>query len=445
MLFLESISQILGSIVTPAALLLASVGVMSEINIPKILRPHNFIRDIVDLPQTSGTSPLRALSVALAGTLGVGNITGVASALICGGPGAIFWMWVGALVVLSVKYAEVYLAILFRQMKSGKYFGGAMYYIKDGLLSKLGKKASTVFGGMFAVLCCINSLITGNIVQSNAAACIFPNEYRIYCGIFLGVCVLASLIYGSRKVEKITASLIPLLTTIYVAISMYIIICNIGYLPKIVSLIFTSAFSKNAIIGGAAGFSVREAVRFGIMRGIFSNEAGCGTSPIAHASADTKSPHHQACYGIFEVVFDTIILCTITAFVLLIADIKFGIIPWHSNADASPITLSSFGLLGGSISYYLLCICVVLFAFGTIIAQIYYGVISIAYISDKKTPQIIYYILSVGCAIIGSVISSPVMWLSADLIIGVMTAVNCIIIILLRSRLKEPHQQLFPH
>lgn len=445
MLLLESLSSVLGTVITPIFLFLSSVAVMSEVNILKILNPRNIIRDLTDLPKTTGTSPLRALTVALAGTLGVGNITGVASALICGGPGAIFWMWIGAIVVLGVKYAEVYLAVLFRQINGGKYFGGAMYYIKYGLADKYGTNKSAVFGGIFAVLCCLNSLITGNIVQSNAASCIFPKEYRIYCGAFLAVCVLISIVYGAKKVERITSSIIPLLTAVYILLSLYIIISNIRYLPKILSMIFTSAFSGKAVIGGAAGFSFREAVRFGVMRGIFSNEAGCGTSPIAHAAADTKSPHHQACYGIFEVVFDTIILCTMTAFVLLIAGEKYGIIPWRSSEDVSPVTLSAFGLLGGEMTYGLLSLCIVLFAFATIIAQIYYGVISIGYISAKKTPQIIYYILSVGCAIIGSVISSPVMWLTADLIIGIMTAVNCIVIILLRSRLKEPHPRLFPH
>ena len=445
MLFLESVSSILGTVITPAALFLSSVAVSSEIKLFDILRPKSFFKSLTDLPEASSTSPLRALSVALAGTLGVGNITGVASALISGGPGAIFWMWVGALVVLGVKYAEVSLAVSFRQKKYGAFFGGAMYYIRDGLANLIGHKASALFGGIFALMCCLNSLITGNIVQSNAAACIFPSEYRLYCGLFLGVSVLVSLIYGAKRIERITSSLIPALTAVYIVMSLIIIAGNASYLPRILSEIFSCAFTKNAVFGGAVGFSVREAVRFGVMRGIFSNEAGCGTSPIAHASADTKSPHHQACYGIFEVIFDTVILCTMTAFVLLIADARLGLIPWHTEADASPVTLSAFGLLGGEVTYYILCVSVVLFAFATIIAQIYYGVVSIGYMTKKKIPQIIYYLLSVGCAVAGSVISSPVMWLAADLIIGIMTAVNCTVIILLRSRLKEQHRLHFPH
>ncbi len=435
----ESLSAILGTIITPAILFLSSAVVSPDIKILKVLRPRRFLRSLADLPEGSRSSPLRALSVALAGTLGVGNITGVASALIAGGPGAIFWMWAGALVVLSVKYAEVNLAVLFRRKNDDGYYGGAMYYIRDGLSRIVRPRTAAVLGGVFALLCCSNSLITGNIVQSNAAACIFPGKYRIYCGLAIGACVLVSIIYGAKKVERITSSLIPTLTAVYIIISLCVIFFNLSYVPSVLIDIVSSAFSGRAIFGAAAGFSVREAMRFGIMRGIFSNEAGCGTSPIAHASAETKSPHNQACYGIVEVVFDTLILCTMTALVLLIADARFGIIPWHSNADASPVTLESFRILGGDLSYYILCVSVVLFAFATIIAQIYYGVISIGYLTSKKTPQIIYSILSVGCAIGGSVISSPVMWLSADIIIGIMTAVNCIVIVLLRSRLRSQH------
>ena len=441
----DSISSVLGSFVTPTVLFLSSAVVSNNINILKILRPRRFVKTLGDLPENSRSSPLRALSVALAGTLGVGNITGVASALIVGGPGAIFWMWVGALVVLAVKYAEVSLAVQFRRKNDSGYFGGAMYYIRDGLSRVIGHRPATIIGGMFAVLCCINSLITGNIVQSNAASCIFPDKYRIYCGLALGICVLCALIYGAKKVEYITSSLIPTLTAVYIIISLCIILGNLPLIPKIIIDIFASAFGKKAIFGGAVGFSIREAMRFGIMRGIFSNEAGCGTSPIAHAAAETKSPHHQACYGIVEVVFDTLILCTMTAFVLLIADKKFSVIPWHAEVDASPITLNSFRILGGELVYYILCVSVVLFAYSTIIAQIYYGVISISYLTKRKIPQIIYSVLSVACAVIGSVISSPIMWLSADIIIGIMTTVNCIVIVIMRSRLRSRHLPEYPH
>lgn len=440
MVFLEFLSRVLGTVITPAALLFSSAAVSPVIRILKVLSPRRFFKTLSDLPDGSRGSSFRALSVALAGTLGVGNITGVASALISGGPGAIFWMWVGAIAVLAVKYAEVSLAVRFRRLGDGGFFGGAMYYIRDGLGKLVGGKWARWLGGGFAILCCANSLVTGNLIQSNAAACIFPKDHRLTCGAVLGLLVLLSTIYGAKKVERITSSLIPALTGIYLVISLAVIFANARIVPSVFADIFSSALTGRAIFGGAVGFGIREAMRFGIMRGIFSNEAGCGTSPIAHASANTKSPHHQACYGVVEVVFDTLILCTMTALVLLIADMKYSLIPWHSTADASPVTLEAFGVLGGRWTYYVLSASVVLFAFATIIAQIYYGVISIGYITKRKLPQIIYSLLSVAATVVGSQISSPLMWNLADVIIGIMTAVNCSVIIILRNRLKSQYQ-----
>lgn len=163
-----------------------------------------------------------------------------------------------------------------------------------------------------------------------------------------------------------------------------------------------------------------------------ANEAGCGTSPTAHAVSDTKSPHHQACFGIVEVVFDTLILCTMTALVLLIADKRYSVIPWKTAADTAPVTLDAFRALTGDVVYYILIIAVVLFAYGTIIAQIYYGTVAIGYLTKKKLPLLLYFCASAGCTVVGAVISSPVMWTLADVIIGLMTVMNCIVLILLR-------------
>ena len=445
MFILDFLSSFLGTIIAPASLFISSIIIAPVIQVAKILSPRRFFSSLADLSSGTRKSSLRALSVALAGTLGVGNIIGVTSALISGGPGAIFGMGVGAILVIPVKYAEVSLAVQFRQKNTSGFFGGAMYYIRNGLCLKRHGRFPKILGGFFALLCCANSLITGNLIQSNAAACIFPEKYRLACGIILGFLVLVSLLLGTKKIEFITSSLIPLLTGAYMIISAWIIIGNFELLPNIFKNIFLSAFSARAIFGGTLGFGIRQAVRFGIMRGIFSNEAGCGTSTIAHASANTKSPHHQACFGIFEVVFDTLILCTLTAVVLLIAESRFSLMPWNSSSDATPVTMEAFGLLGGHMIYYILATSIVLFAFATIIAQIYYGIISIEYLTKRKIPQVIYSVLSVAVTVMGSVVSSPVMWNLADIIIGIMTAVNCSVIIILRRRLKSQHQTFFPH
>lgn len=444
MLFLDFLARFLGTALAPVALFISSAVISPVIHILKIMSPKRFFRALVNQPEGSCGSSFKALSLALAGTLGVGNITGVASALISGGPGAIFWMWVGAILVIPVKYAEVNLAVQFRRKNNGGFFGGAMYYIRDGIGQIVHGKFPAVLGGAFALLCCANSLITGNLVQSNAAACIFPEEHRLTCGIILGVLVLSSLLLGVKRIEMITSSLIPILTGAYMVISLFIILSNITLVPSVFAGIVKSAFNGRAVFGGALGFGILRSMRFGIMRGIFSNEAGCGTSPIAHASANTKSPHHQACFGIFEVIFDTLILCTLTALVLLIAEARFSLIPWSSTADATPVTMEAFGMLGGSGTYYTLAVSVVLFAFATIIAQIYYGVISVGYLTKRKIPQVIYSVLSVAVTVAGSVVSSPVMWNLADVIIGIMTAVNCFVIIILRSRLKSQYQTFCP-
>lgn len=435
---IQWISSAVGGVVTPFFLALTAFFLMFNLNYRKILSPSGFIESMKPQEGSKGgkNSPLRALTLALAGTLGVGNITGVTSALISGGPGAVFWMWVGAVLVIGIKYAEVFLAVKYRQRDSMGWFGGAMYYIRGGLEKIIGLRGASAAGGLFALLCVVNSLVTGNIVQSNAAASVFSGGSRLKTGIILGALVLLSILYGTRKIERITAVLIPPLAAVYIFIALYFIFTNIDLVPAVLRDIIKSAFSFRSVYGGAVGFSVREAIRFGVMRGIFSNEAGCGTSPTAHASAETSSPHSQGSCGIAEVIFDTIILCTLTAVVMLIADRKFSLIPWMSNADASEVTLGALSLLGGEICGKIISVSIVLFAYATIIAQIYYGTIAIEYISDKKAPKYVYYALSVVCAALGAVISSEVMWLGADIILGVMTAANCAVIILLRRECR---------
>ncbi len=435
MIFLDKVAAIIGGVLTPASLLITFVFLLRRVHIFKILSPKRFVRAISDVSDNSKITPIRALCLALAGTLGVGNITGVASALICGGPGAIFWMWAGALVSISVKYAEVYLAVLFRKKSKNGYSGGAMYYIRDGFGGQ--SKYSQGIASIFAVLCCLNSLITGNLIQSNSAASVIPSN-RYICGIVLAILVLISLLYGTHRIEKITSAVIPILCGVFILVSICILVANIACIPEILVDILSSAFAFRSVVGGAVGFSVRGAIRFGVMRGIFSNEAGSGTSPTAHASAETKGPHNQGCYGIIEVVFDTLVLCTITAFVLLIADKKYGIIPWLSDADNAVVSLEAYECLTSPIIYYVLTASVILFAYATIIAQIYYGRTAIAYLTNSKLPLYFYYFISVMTPILGSAISPGIMWIFADIVIGLMTVINCTVIVMLRKKISPP-------
>ena len=270
MKILDFLSEGLGVYLTPAVLLLSAFVLLPHIPLRRLLGPVTFFRTLRDRPDDARTSPAASLSLALAGTLGVGNITGVTSALLSGGPGAVFWMWTGAVVSIVVKYAEVFLAVKFRREdRRGKY-GGAMYYIRDGL--RLSENRSVICGGIFAVLCCVNSLVTGNIVQANAAACIFPERYRLTCGFLLAAALTASIFYGRQRMEKITSRLMPPLTAAYMLLSGTVLVKNAALLPEIFSDILRCAFAPHAFLGGTAGFTLREALRCGVMRGIFSNE-----------------------------------------------------------------------------------------------------------------------------------------------------------------------------
>ena len=434
---LSALSFILGTCLTPFLLLLTSSGIAASIGFRRLIRPKRFLGLLTERPEDAETSPMTALSVALAGTLGVGNITGVASALFVGGAGAVFWMWVGAVLVLPVKYAEVWLAVHWRRRGRNGWYGGAMYYIRDGLGKLIKPQTAWILGGIFASLCCLHSLVTGNIVQSNAAVCVFPEDSRLLCGILLGLLVFVSVLFGTKKIERITASVIPSLTVFYIAACLMAILPRAVLIPGILKTIVFSAFCPRSVLGAAAGFSVREAMRFGIMRGIFSNEAGCGTSPTAHAAADTVSPSHQACFGVIEVVFDTLILCTLTALTLLVADEQFGILPWHIESDAAPVTLTAFRLLDGRIVAELVRISVVLFAYSSIIAQFYYGMTAIGYLTGKRIARLVFSAVSAVCPVIGAVIEPGVMWLLADVLLGLMTAMNCLVLLALRNTVRS--------
>jgi len=429
-----ALPEILNGILTPAMLLGCGLILSLEIGIHRLLKPAVFCRTLTDIPPNSKTTPIKAVSTALAGTLGVGNITGVSTAILQGGAGAVFWMWVGAVFSMAVKYGEVALAVHWRHIAAdGTYEGGAMYTIRDGLAQRLGIYKSTLFGGVFAVLCLANALITGTIVQANTAAAVCSPFPKWLCGIFLAILVLAASAYGIRRVGDITVRLIPLLTILYIILSFGVILTNISLLPEIFSRIFKEAFALRSLGGGITGLSIREAIRFGITRGIFSNEAGCGTSPTAHAAADTKSPHHQGIYGIFEVICDTIVLCSLTAFVILIADSRFGILA----SGSALTTLEAYALFGGMTAYRILGFSVVLFAYSSILAQLYYGITALRYFTESVPLRRGYILLTILCTAVGAVISPALMWNMADWIVGVMTCLNTAVLWLLRRQIHE--------
>ncbi len=431
---MENISSVLNGIILPSLIILSGIILSIKIKLYRILFPKRFIKDIAEASCDKKSSPVKSMCTALAGTLGVGNIAGVSTAIISGGPGAVFWMWIGAVVSMSVKYAEVSLAVKYRNRdRNGNHFGGTMYTIKKAMKKYVGKNNASFLGGVFALLCIANSFIMGNLIQSNAASSVFQSESQ-NIGLILAICLLVTAVVGFKRISSITFFLIPPLSAIYIIFSLSIIFRYYYLIPTIVVRIIKYATSARAVTGGICGFGIKEAIRFGITRGIFSNEAGCGTSPSAHASADVKSPHHQGCFGIFEVIADTLILCTMTALVILIYDSTVGTGQCTSGIE---LALNAFKNLLGVGAYYIIGVSVILFAFATLIAQLYYGDIAIGYFTDSKIPRRVFVGLSVVLCYMGSVIKPGVIWIWADIIIGVMTVTNTVVLLVLRNQVRD--------
>jgi len=431
--------EFLCGILTPLVICIGGLIFSFGIGIRRILSPKRFLSVLCDTSKETGTSPFVSLTMALAGTLGVGNITGVAAAIVAGGAGAVFWMWAGAILSMSIKYGEVALAVKYRRKRGNEYRGGTMYYISDGLGRRFPGRSFALLGGVFSLLCVMNSLITGNIVQANSAAVVVPMLPKGVAGAVLATLVGISVFFGIHRIGRITSCLIPILTGVYFALSVCIIVMNCREIPSILGDILKSAFRFRSVAGGAVGITAREAIRFGITRGIFSNEAGCGTSPTAHASADTKSPFHQGCFGIFEVIADTLILCTVTAFVLLIADRRFGLLSGIRGEGDAAVTLHAFSALVGDTAggwvYGVLALSVVLFAYATILAQMYYGTVAVEYITMSRLAKWGYLLLSVCCAFFGAVMEADIMWDLADLAVCVMTVINITVLLILRREI----------
>ena len=373
------------------------------------------------------------MCTALAGTLGVGNIAGVSTAITVGGSGAVLWMWIGALVSMSVKYGEVALAVKYRLHTSDGFIGGSMYTMRYGLADKLGTRRAAFLGGVFALMCVTNSLITGNIVQSNSAAAVFPGKSPYIIGAALAAGLLIVACSGTSGISSFTFAMIPPLSALYIILSLIVILKNSSLLPEIISDIFRGAFYPKAALGGAAGIGVREAMRLGITRGIFSNEAGCGTAPSAHASANVKSPHHQGCFGIFEVIADTLVLCSMTAFVILIFKKRMP----DTALDGVPLTLGAFDFLIGHAAGIAVGISVILFALATIIAQLYYGSVAIRYFTKSKAAYAVYVFVAASAAVIGSGMLPQRMWIAADLTVGAMTTVNTAVLIFMHRQISD--------
>ena len=381
-------------------------------------------------------TPFQSLMTALAATIGTGNIAGVATAIALGGPGAVFWMWMTAMVGMATKYAEAVLAIRYREVDSeGRYVGGPMYYIKNGL----GPRWAWM-GGLFALFTAIAGFGIGNMVQANSLADVFRETTGAptwATGIVLTVIVFVVIIGGLKRIAAWSEKLVPFMAIIYVAGSLAIIAVNVVHVPEAFALIFRDAFSGTAAAGGFAGAAMMMGLRYGVARGIFSNEAGLGSAAIAHAAAQTRDPARLGLVAMLGPFIDTIIVCTLTALVILTVTVPVevnGVIQqlpaWMSGKTGASLSALAYG--GGlpGVGQWIVTLGLVLFVFTTLLGWSYYGERAAEYLFGVKV-ILPYRLLWVACVFVGSVVKLNLVWNFSDTMNALMAIPNLIALLLL--------------
>ncbi|WP_299734443.1 sodium:alanine symporter family protein [uncultured Endozoicomonas sp.] len=368
-------------------------------------------------------SPFQALMTALSATVGTGNIAGVATAVFLGGPGALFWMWCTALVGMATKFAEAVLAVKYREVdEAGNHVGGPMYYIKNGL----GPKWAWL-GMLFAIFASIAAFGIGNTVQANSVADVLDSNFgipAIATGVVMMVLVGAVLLGGVRRIGAVAGALVPFMAIAYLIAGLLVLGINADKLPEAFELIFTYAFTEHAAEGGFAGAAVWMAIRFGVARGVFSNEAGLGSAPIAHAASQTKDPVRQGLIAMLGTFIDTLIICSITGLAIITSGL------WMSGESGAALTSAAFAQALPGVGNYVIAIALSVFAFTTILGWALYGERSVEYIFGIKaiTPYRILWILAIP---LGAVTSLDFVWLVADTLNAMMALPNLIALILL--------------
>lgn len=380
-------------------------------------------------------SPFQAVCTALAGTVGTGNIAGVAGAVALGGPGAVFWMWCSAFLGMCTKFAEVTLAVHFREKNAnGEHIGGPMYFIRNGL----GKKW-TWLAVLYAIFGVLTVFGTGNATQANTIVTsidsalfsyniISPDtahNVNLVVGIVLAALVAMVLLGGIQRIGKVTEKLVPFMALLYILLGLGVIFVNIQNVPHVFAAIFKGAFSPRAVTGGAVG-SAFLCLKKGISRGIFSNEAGLGTGSIAHACADIEDPAEQGLFGIFEVFMDTIVICTMTALVILCSNVEVV----YGQAAGADLTISGFTSTYGKWVTLFTAIALCCFAFSTIIGWGLYGSRCIEFVFGNKSVRPFLVIYSF-MAIVGATMDLGLLWDIAETFNGMMAIPNLIGLLLL--------------
>lgn len=377
-------------------------------------------------------SHFAALTTALAATVGIGNIVGVATAISMGGPGAVFWMWVTGLVGMATKYAEAMLAVKYREEGENGMRGGPMYYLSKGA-------GLPWLGSLFAIFTIGAAFGIGNMTQANSAAAAVQQVFGLETsttGFVLMVLTGLVLIGGIRSIGRFTSMLVPFMIVAYLGAALLVIGINIEEVPAAFQLIFWHAFNPIAAGGGFAGAAVAAAIRYGVARGVFSNESGLGSAPIAAAAARTSDPVKQALVSMTQTFIDTLVVCTATALVILTAT------AWQDGVKANILTSVSFAETLGVTGTYIVAIATALFAFSTLIGWSYYGEKALEYLLGEKA-IIIFRIVFVAAVIVGATRELKFVWDFSDLMNGLMAVPNLIGILLLSRVVKEESKRYF--
>lgn len=373
-------------------------------------------------------SSFQALATAIAAQVGTGNLTGAATALIGGGPGAIFWMWLSAFFGMATTYAEATLAQKYKVVENGVTNGGPVYYIKQAFKGKFGK----VLAALFAVFIILALGFMGNMVQSNSIGSAFSSVFRardinippIAIGIVLAVIASVIFIGGTTRLASVVEKIVPIMACVYIVGSLVLLIMNIGQVPAAFVTIIKAAFNPRAVLGATAGIGVREAIRYGVARGLFSNEAGMGSTPHAHARALVKNPHEQGLTAMMGVFIDTFIILNLTVFSVLTTGAM------SSGCDGIELTQYAFVANFGSWGDIFIAVCLLFFAFSTILSWHFFGKINFEYLFGKKF-GIIYSIVVVAFIIIGSTLKLELVWQLSDFFNGLMVIPNALALLAL--------------
>lgn len=365
----------------------------------------------------------QSLATAIAAQVGTGNLAGAATALIGGGPGAIFWMWVSAFFGMSTIYAEATLAQQYKVKKDGEVTGGPVYYIRAAFKGTFGKALAAIF----AILIVLALGFTGNMVQSNSIGAAFSEVFSarnieipsIVFGLILAAVIGFIFLGGVNRLASVVEKIVPIMAGIYIVGSLVLILMNITALPGAIKMIFVGAFNPEAVVGAGAGIAVREAIRFGVARGLFSNEAGMGSTPHAHARAKVENPHKQGLAAMISVFIDTFIILNLTVFSILTTGVL------DSGKEGTALTQAAFTKGFGNFGDIFVAVCLLFFAFSTILGWHFLGEVNVKYLFGEKAAKF-YSILVIGFVIVGSTLKVQLVWSLSDFFNGLMVIPNAI-------------------